>query len=106
LPGVKKIIVPSPQTIIEEGKDYIVKIICFNVTAQKAKIFWRPLGQKKYNQADLEKTSDTYWEAIIPADSIMDDFEYYLLIIEDEKQYLFPASARQINYAVTLLKNN
>jgi len=105
LPGVKKIIVPSPQTIIEEGKDYKVTVICFNVTAQNAKIFWRPLGQKKYNQADLVKTSDTYWEAIIPADSIMDYFEYYILI-EDEKQYLFPASAPQINHAVTLLKNN
>ena len=33
----------------------------------------------------------------------MNDFEYHILI-EDDKQYLYPASAPQIECAVTLLK--
>ena len=105
LPGLAKIVVPSPQTIVEAGEDYRVKVICFNVNPENAKIHWSPLGQNKYHESDLVKTSDTYWEATIPSGSIGEDFEYYILINDkNENSYHFPASAPEINHAVTLLK--
>ena len=99
---VSRIIVPSPQHIIEKGKDYTVKVICFNVDPEQAQLFWRPLGMKKYNQSDLKKISSTYWEATIPSENIADDFEYYIEI-KGKENHIFPASAPGINQAVTLL---
>jgi hypothetical protein len=101
---VSKIIVPSPQTMIEKGNDYNVKVICFNIKPEIARIYWRPLGKKEYRQADLKKMSETYWMATIPSQSISDDFEYYIRV-EDRKEYLSPASAPLINHAVVLIKN-
>lgn len=96
---VSRIIVPSPQTMLEKGKDYTVKVICFNVQPKTAKIYWRSLGAKEFNQAELTKTSETYWTASIPSQRISDDFEYYISV-KDGKDYLFPASAPTINHAV------
>ena len=101
---VSRIIVPSPQTIIQEGNDYTVKVICFNVSPEMAKIYWRPLGGDKYEQNDLKKISDTWWIATIPSGSITGDFEYYIGI-SSGKEYLFPASAPFVNNAVVLLRN-
>jgi hypothetical protein len=103
--GVSKILVPSPQNMIEAGKDYTVKVICFNVNPGKAKIFWRPLGNNKYEESDLKRISDTYWLATIPSGSIKEDFEYYIQI-EEKKNFLFPASTPAINQAVTILRSN
>ena len=101
---VSRVLVPSPQPMIESGKDYIVKVICFNINPESAKIFWRPLGKNKYEQSDLKRISDTYWEATIPSKSITDDFEYYLRI-DEKKHFIFPVTAPTINQAVTLLKS-
>ena len=64
---VSRIIVPSPQTMIQEGNDYTVKVICFNIKPETARIYWRSLGNKEYQQADLKKISETYWMATIPS---------------------------------------
>jgi hypothetical protein len=96
---VSRIIVPSPQTMIRKGNDYTVKVICFNIKPETAGIYWRPLGKKEYQQADLKRISETYWMATIPSMSISGDFEYYIRI-DDGKEYLFPASAPIINHAV------
>jgi hypothetical protein len=99
---VSRIIVPSPQTIIQKGNDYTVKVICFNIKPEAARIYWRTLGNKKYEQIDLKKISATYWLAIIPSASISDDFEYYIMV-NDNKEYIFPASSPVINHAVVLI---
>jgi hypothetical protein len=101
---VAKIIVPSPQTMIEKGHDYTVKVICFNVNPQKAIVYWRSLGEKNFTRADLKKVSGVYWMATIPSGSIHDDFECYIRI-DDNIEYYYPASAPKTNHAVVLLKN-
>jgi hypothetical protein len=101
---VSRIIVPSPQTMIGKGNDYTVKVICFNIKPETARIYWRPLGNKEYQQADLKKISETYWMATIPSVRITDDFEYYIRI-NDAKEYLFPSSAPIINHAVVQIKD-
>lgn len=101
IPEVTEIIVPSPQTMIQKGIDYTVKVICYNIRPEKAIIYWRPLGRNKYRQAALKKVSETYWTATIPSQSITGDFEYYIRI-EDNKEHYFPASAPSINQTVAL----
>jgi hypothetical protein len=90
--------------MIQKGNDYTVKVICFNITPGTARIHWRPLGNKEYQEADLMKISETYWMATIPSMSISGDFEYYIRI-DDGKEYLFPASAPAINQAVVQIKD-
>lgn len=96
---VKKMIVPSPQTLIEKGQDYMVKVLLFNIKNQKITLHWRILGQKDFKESDLSKTTGNYWLARIPASQLTDDFEYFISV-QDEKDFVFPASAPQINFAV------
>jgi hypothetical protein len=97
---ITRMIVPSPQTIIQKGKDYQVKVITFNLKPNKIILHWRLLGQKKFNEADLSQTSGNYWLAKIPASQISDDFEYYITA-DENKEYVFPASAPNVSFAVT-----
>ena len=99
LSGVKKMIVPSPQTTIRKGKDYTVKVLLFNIPNRKISLHWRILGQKDFQLSDLTQTSRNYWVARIPSSLITDDFEYYIST-NDGKDFIFPASAPQINFAV------
>jgi hypothetical protein len=102
IPEVARIIVPSPQTMIEKGTDYKVKVICFNINPQKAIIYWRSLGEKNFSRADLKKISATHWIATIPSEKIPDDFEYYIKI-QDNKDYIYPITSPQSNQTVVLL---
>jgi hypothetical protein len=102
---LSRIIVPSSQTIIESGKDFKINIICFNIQPEKATIYWRPLGSKKYEQSDLKRISETYWEATIPSGKITDDFEYYIQAGKNG-EFFYPVTAPGLNHAVVLLKNN
>ena len=95
---VKKMIVLSPQTIIQKGKDYTVKALIFNLNPQKLTLYWKILGNKDFKQSDLTKTSSNCWLATIPASQITDDFEYY--ISTDDTKKVFPVTAPLINFAV------
>ena len=97
--GVKKMIVPSPQTILDPGKDYTVKVLTFNLKPQKISLFWTFLGDKDFKQIDLAQTSDSYWLATIPASQVTDDFEYYISAT-DGGEFRFPTSAPELNFAV------
>jgi len=100
--GVKKMIVPSPLTTLEDQKDYTVKVLTFNLKPQKISLFWRFLGEKDFRQIELAQTSDSYWLATIPASQVTDDFEYYISATDGE-EFRFPASAPEINFAVVRL---
>jgi len=97
--NVKKMIVPSPQTIIQKGKDYTVKVLLYNIKSQKITLHWRILGQKEFHQSDLIRTSGNYWLARILFSNLTDDFEYYISVT-DGKNYYFPASAPHLNFGV------
>jgi hypothetical protein len=100
--GVKKMIVPSPQTILDHGKDYTVRVLTFNLKPQKFSLFWRFLGEKDFKQIDLAQTSENYWLAAIPAAQVTDDFEYYISA-NDGEEFRFPASAPELSFAVVRL---
>lgn len=102
IPEISRIIVPSPQTIVREGDDYHLRVICFNVRPSSAKIFWRKLGDRDYMQADLRQISGTWLSATIPSGEISGDFEYYIKV-NSGRDFIFPASAPDINMAVTVL---
>ena len=100
--GMKKMIVPSPQTILDHGKDYTVRVLTFNLKPQKMSLFWRFLGDKDFKQIDLAQTSENYWLAAIPAAQVTDDFEYYISA-SDGEEFRFPASAPELSFAVVRL---
>ncbi len=102
IPGLSRIIVPSPQTILQAGNDYSVKVICYNVRPARAGIFWRPLGKGDFKQINLKKVSDTYWTGTIPSSGISEDFEYFVKV-EDGRDYIYPASAPAVCQAVVIL---
>jgi hypothetical protein len=103
IPEISRIIVPSPETTIREGSNYTVKVICFNIKPQTAKIFWRQLGATEYSSAGLKSTAATWYQADIPASEIKGDFEYHI-VVEDGKKYIYPVTAPEIDQAVVILR--
>jgi len=99
---IRKIIVPSPPTMVQKGRDYAVKLLTYQVNPKRAILFWKSLGQKRFKQVDLQKIAGNDWMATIPADQITDDFEYYISVT-DGKEFHFPASAPEVNFAVVRL---
>ncbi len=103
IPEISRMIVPSPQTIIREGSDYTVRVICLNIKPGDARIYWRTIGEKEYRQADLKKITDTWLQAEIPASEINGDFEYHISL-SSGMEYVFPVTAPDIDQAVVVLR--
>ena len=101
--GISRIIVPQPRHTLEAGSDYTVKMICFNLTPEDPKIYWRMIGERKFSSAPLETISGSYWRAVIPSAGIRGDFEYYISA-GGSGAHVFPVTAPSLNQAVVLTR--
>jgi hypothetical protein len=64
---------------------------------------WRALGKGPFNTAGLRHMARNVFEARIPADEIIEDFEYYILVDAGGEIIPYPATSKQINLSVVLL---
>lgn len=99
---LRKIVVPSPQTIVQQGKDYTAKVITFNINPKQAVMYWRTIGEKEFRHCNLARTSENYWMATLPGSQINGDFEYYL-VVNDGEEFRYPVTAPELNFAVVRL---
>ncbi len=107
LPGEARIIVPTVRTSLTAGEPLQLKIILMNVRLKEANLFWKIFGRKNFVKFGLNHVNRSVYSAFVPADSLGDDFEYYIEIItENEKKLYFPATAPDLNQTVVILSGN
>ena len=80
----------------------VLKVIVLdNKKTKSAKLYWRKLGEKEYQNVDLKHVSRAVYK--VQLGSMNDDFEYYIQAESSAgRQLLFPATAPEINQTVVV----
>jgi hypothetical protein len=104
-PGESRIIVTTDQGILEKGEDFRLRVRVLSQTGEiSGMINWKPLGAGKYQKNALKRMDRNVFEATIPGSVISEDFEYYISVNTGEGQIVYPATAKNINKTVVILK--
>jgi hypothetical protein len=102
--GPLRMIVPTLRTSLNIGEDLKLKIIIMAQNHPKdIALYWRPLGEGKYNRIALTHIARGVYSVKIPAEKIKTDLEYYVKASStDGQQVTFPATAPNINQTVVV----
>jgi hypothetical protein len=102
--GKTRVIVTTRPSIIEKGEDFYLRVRVLSETPNiSGQLMWRALGKGPFNTAGLRHMARNVFEARIPADEIIEDFEYYILVDAGGEIIPYPATSKQINLSVVLL---
>ncbi|MBI9018839.1 MAG: hypothetical protein JEZ07_16425 [Phycisphaerae bacterium] len=101
--GEPRIIVPCLRSQLKENENFKLKIfILDNKKAKSAKLYWRKLGEKKWQLVDLQYITRAVY--MVQLEPQKDDFEYFIQAETSKGQQLvFPATAPQINQTVVIM---
>jgi len=102
--GKTRIVATTNQSVLRKREDFYMRIRVLSGTENlTGKLFYRTLGASDYSYTDLKRMASHVFEVTIPADSIPDDFEYYIEVEADHDKILYPATAGNINHIVVIL---
>jgi hypothetical protein len=97
--------VPTNESILAVGNDFYLRIrVLSSENSVNGKLFWRQLGNGKYEVIDLKKMDRNVFEITIPASQIKDDFEYYIEVSAGNEIVKFPVTTPDLNRTVVLVK--
>ncbi|MGE5449196.1 MAG: hypothetical protein ACM3PR_12575 [Bacteroidales bacterium] len=103
--GKTRVIVPTNESILAVGNDFYLRIrVLSSENSVNGKLFWRQLGNGKYEVIDLKKMDRNVFEITIPASQIKDDFEYYIEVSAGNEIVKFPVTTPDLNRTVVLVK--
>jgi hypothetical protein len=98
-----RIIAPELRTAIDKGESFNMQVIITEASPAKAVLKYRLLGESKYQTIDLQTVERCVYQANIPADRILGDFEYYIEVKKQSGETMrFPATAPTINQTVVI----
>jgi hypothetical protein len=101
--GPTRVIVPTAKTCTGPESAFELKVIVLSASApRKAALFWRKLGQKRFESVPLKNVARGVYRTGL-ASAPAGDFEYYVEV-QDARGELarFPASAPAINQTVVI----
>ena len=76
-------------------------MLLYGIEPKTTVIRYRILGTNEYQEIAFVKIDRGVYQAEIPAGSITDDFEYYIIIKETGgKEHYWPATAPKMNQTV------
>ncbi|HOZ47712.1 MAG TPA: malectin domain-containing carbohydrate-binding protein [Candidatus Hydrogenedentes bacterium] len=97
-----RVFVPTVRGSVEPGERLTIKVVFLDAEGpQEAKLFWRSLGEVRFEDVPLtHEARGVYAVAISPTE----DFEYYVRVITSEDKSVFwPATAPELNQTVIVL---
>jgi len=101
--GTARLFVPTVRTSLAKGEFLLLKPIILGAKPESADLYFRSLGEKNFQKITLSHINRGVYSAVIPADKIRGDFEYYVKVSTDKGDLLFPASAPEICQSVVLM---
>lgn len=105
--GPPRVIVPTVRGSLTTGEDLKLKVILLGVgRTQDAALYWRQLGQKKFNRTSLAHIARSVYSAEVPAQMIGNfDLEYHIVARSATgREIVFPASAPRTNQTVVVIE--
>ncbi|HUW20829.1 MAG TPA: alpha-glucuronidase family glycosyl hydrolase [Sedimentisphaerales bacterium] len=104
--GSPRMFVPTARTSLMAGEDLKLKVIVLAANQPKeAVLYWRPIGEEKYEKISLKHIARSVYSALLPAGKIKDsDFEYHVKIsLSAGSDIYLPAAAPQVNHTVVVI---
>jgi len=75
--GPRRLIVPTVRTLVHSGESLVLKVIAMDKEpVKKARLYWRPLGERKYRMIPAQHLARAVFSVTLSAAA--DDFEYYV----------------------------
>jgi hypothetical protein len=100
--GPPRLIVPTVRTLANSGERLTLKVIALNKTpVNKATLYWRPLGERKYRVVPVKHVSRAVFSVTMPAATA--DFEYYIQAnIAGGRSIAWPVTAPALSQTVVV----
>lgn len=103
--GEDRVLVFTNPSALQKDDNFHIRVRALsNATKIDGKLMWCKLGEKTYQEIPLTHMARNVFEVDIPVSSFGDDFEYYVEMHADEKELVYPATAKKINCSVVLLE--
>jgi hypothetical protein len=97
--GAKRLVVPTRLSVIKKGEDLKVKAILLGIKPVQANVYFRPLGNGKFQAKPLAHEARAVYFAYLPAAS--EDYEYYIEVVDKNGEvFNYPPTAGNINHVV------
>ncbi|MBI9063416.1 MAG: hypothetical protein JEZ14_15645 [Marinilabiliaceae bacterium] len=102
--GDARIIVPAARTQADEGEELTLKVIILDQERpEKAALYYRLLGQKKYKKIPLKHVGRAVYKVTLPA-AQKESVEYHIkATIGNGKTLYWPATAPQMNHTIVTM---
>jgi hypothetical protein len=100
--NINRIIVPTLRTTLRKGEEFKLKVIILCDNVKYAKFYWKPIGETTYKQVNLKNLNRSVWQVYITAQSIVDDFEYYIEVKSSLGSMKFPATHPERNQTIVV----
>ena len=100
--NINRIIIPTLRTTLRKGEGFKLKVIILGDKIRTAKLYWKPIGKTTYNQIDLKNLNRSVWVVDLPAQSIADDFEYYIEVKSSSESMKFPSTHPEKNQTIVV----
>lgn len=100
--GPRRLIVPTVRTLAHSGESLTLKVIALDREPVKvARLYWRPLGERKYRMVQARHVARAVFLVSVPA--AKDDFEYYIQAeATGGKRMVWPATAPALAQTVVV----
>ena len=102
-PGEPRLIVPVVRTSLDAGESLQLHAVIAGVDRPVVVCHWRPLGDARFQALPLTHVARGVYQAVLAAQDIPADFEYYLEVATGRKTLRFPATAPELNQTVVLM---
>jgi hypothetical protein len=105
--GETRIIATTNQSILENGKDFYMRIRVLSESSDlSGKLKWRSLGKGQYKELPLNRMARNVFEVNIPGSDISEDFEYFIEVDDSRKTIVYPVTSGNINQTVVLINHS
>ena len=102
--GRPRMFLPVLRTLLDAGESFKVDAIILGMKPRNMEIYWRPLGAGSFSTKPLQHVARGVYSVTLPAESLADDFEYYVQATGSTGSLRSPAAAPQLNHAVVVIK--
>ncbi len=104
LEPLSRLVVPTVRTSFQAGEDFRIKVIVVGGCTNAPVLCYRPLGEEAFCTVPFKKEDRWVYRAVVNKDKIQRDFEYHILLQEQDKTLRFPQNDLHQEQTVVLVE--
>lgn len=103
--GKDRVLVFTNPSALHKDDNFHIRVrVLSNASNIHGKLMWKKLGEEAYQEIPLTHMARNVFEVNFPVPTFGEDFEYYVEMNAGGKELVYPATAKEINCSVLVLK--